>query len=532
MRSSGLLFIFVITFSAASFAETSAVEAEAQSELQAISEDGQVVSSEGTSIAEQSTTDENGNVDEAEVDLTLVDEETLKLRFDTGYEAFEKEDYYTSVEHFYNFVTDANEGTKNLEWGQFFLALSYQKLGLQHAAVDTFTQLLAKKPNPQITTAVLRYFEELSFTDSYDQELMIDFGLVNQDFGFVDEELQDFINYQQGLYNWRVGLVAWGDENFAQIGPESPYHYRAMYDIALQKVYAGDIETAQSLIDTILKHKDLPESFLAKAELLSARLFFELREFEKAIPLYEEAVERGDGTSPILLELAWSYYLMGDRERALGLLYAFQAPSYEKLFAPEYFILKAHIYKDVCYYNAAEAVSDAFTARYQNTLDALYDREPPLSESFAQIHQPLLSRPGVEQYWKQMERLQDEKKKFSKNKLLPENLIAHLTKLYDLKIDSVAWYLKQTLETQFEQLANQTLVIEEEMSLIEYEIGVQRYQNALDSVVLEEKGDELAAQRERMVEYKFQGEYWNDELDSFVIELENACATTEVWESF
>lgn len=258
MKSSVLPFIIISLFSFNCFAATTPADATAPQTAEEVVADLNDLDSAESAEAESQ--------DEA---LALVDEETLKLRFDTGYEAFEKEEYYLSAEQFFNFVTDANEGTKNREWGQFFLALSYQKLGFQHAAVDSFTQLLSKKPNPQITTAVLRYFEELSFTDSFDQELMIDFGLVNQDFGFVDEELQDFINYQQGLYNWRVGLVAWGDENFAQIDPASPYHFRAMYDIALQKVYAGDIDTAQELVNNILKHKELSEAFLAKTELLA-----------------------------------------------------------------------------------------------------------------------------------------------------------------------------------------------------------------------------------------------------------------------
>jgi len=426
-------------------------------------------------------------------------------------------------------VEDVNEETLNREWGEFFLALSYQELGLQHASVDTFAHLLGSKPNPQIVAAVLRYFEELSLTDSYDQELMLDYGVVNQEFGFVEDDLQDFIHYQQGLYNWRVGLVSWGDENFARISSSSSYNYRVMFAQALRYVYHGDIEQALQLTQQILEQEELPQDLQADSELMAARLHFEKREFEQAIPLYAKAVARGDGTSPILLELAWSHYLMGDREKALGLLYAFQAPSYRNLFAPEYFILKAHIYKDVCYYEAAQKVSAEFSERYQVALDALYDREIQLNPKFSELHQPLLSRKGITGFWKLLQRLQKEQGQMAEQKW-PEALLAHLNTLYQLKIDSTQWNLQQAIINNFDQLANQTLVISEEMDLIEYELGVQRFQNKLDSVALREEGDVLAEQREKHVAYKFQNEYWNDELGHLVIELESTCQTGNAWE--
>jgi hypothetical protein len=162
-------------------------------------------------------------------------------------------------------------------------------------------------------------------------------------------------------------------------------------------------------------------------------------------------------------------------------------------------------------------------------MDALYEREDTLSDHFAEIHQPLLSRSGVRIYWNLLKRLQREELLIGKAGL-PSDLVAHLEKLYQLKIDSTTWNLRQALSAHFEQLANQTLVISEEMNLIEYEMGVQRFQKKLDSVALHEEAEILEEQRKSYVEYPFQNEYWNDELGHLVIELENACVEEQAWE--
>ena len=47
---------------------------------------------------------------------------------------------------------------------------------------------------------------------------------------------------------------------------------------------------------------------------------------------------------------------MGNPEKAMGLLYAFEAPSFWRHFTPEYYVLKSLIYKDVCHYREALAV--------------------------------------------------------------------------------------------------------------------------------------------------------------------------------
>jgi hypothetical protein len=466
----------------------------------------------------------------AETTSQLVDDETLQRRFDQGFQSYQSGKYERAMQQLFSFVSDASEETLNVEWGEFFLALSYEELGLQHAAIDTYAHLLGRKPNPQIVSAVLRTFETLSFTDSYDQELMLDYGVVNQDFGFVDESLQDFINYQQGLYNWRVGLVSWGDENFSKVKPDSHYFHRINLAKAHRFVYHGDMANALSFVNQILEQTGLPDDLTADAELLAARLHFEQRAFDQAIPLYANAVSRGNGTSPILLELAWSHYLMGDREKALGLLYAFDAPSYRSLFAPEYFVLKAHIYKDVCYYQAAERVSSEFSDRYQSAMDALYDRKKRLNPDYSELHQPLLSRQGVNLNWNLLKRLQSERPLINE-KDWASPLVEHLKGLYRLKIESASWKLQQSIKAHFDQLANQTLVISEEMSLIEYEMGVQRFQNTLDSVALHEEAERLARQRDGSVAYKFQNEYWNDELGHLVIELESNCHADAVWEA-
>jgi hypothetical protein len=80
-------------------------------------------------------------------------------------------------------------------------------------------------------------------------------------------------------------------------------------------------------------------------------------------------------------------------------------------------------------------------------------------------------------------------------------------------------------------MANQLLQYEEEAHLMEYEIGVDMYQRVYESHYREEKsGEEKAG--DGMVVYPFQGEFWNDELADYHVQLPNKCNNTEEWDIF
>jgi hypothetical protein len=68
---------------------------------------------------------------------------------------------------------------------------------------------------------------------------------------------------------------------------------------------------------------------------------------------------------------------------------------------------------------------------------------------------------------------------------------------------------------------------------MEYEIGLVMYQRVSQIHYDEEENPAAEKAKPRKVAvYNFQGEYWNDELATYQVELENKCQNMEEWDIF
>jgi hypothetical protein len=68
---------------------------------------------------------------------------------------------------------------------------------------------------------------------------------------------------------------------------------------------------------------------------------------------------------------------------------------------------------------------------------------------------------------------------------------------------------------------------------MEYEIGLDMYQRVSQIHYEEEEDPAVEKDKPRKVAvYNFQGEYWNDELATYKVELENKCQNMEEWDIF
>jgi hypothetical protein len=127
----------------------------------------------------------------------------------------------------------------------------------------------------------------------------------------------------------------------------------------------------------------------------------------------------------------------------MGLLYSFQAPSFENAFRPEYFILKSFIYKDVCNYKNALYVVNEFKERYGEAITRLYERSLP--EENTQLMLVLLNKPDVAKTFKFLDLLEKEK---AQCESIPDELLKnYLVRIYELQIEESSETLKKQYMT-------------------------------------------------------------------------------------
>jgi hypothetical protein len=456
-------------------------------------------------------------------------EEELGQLFSEGYDRFEHKKYQQACQLFYQYLSEKTPDSADYEWAEFFFGVGLKRLGYSQAAVDSLTGLLTRKPNTKIATYILEMLEQISRSGPFDRDLVVIRGICDESYGFAEGHLADFVHYYQGEYDWEHGLFEWGDKHFSLIEQDTYYHNKYLFKRALRAYYDNRIDTSISMLKKILLKLADGDPLKDDARKTLARLYYEVGKFSEADFLYQQIEMNIIDQAQSLMERAWVHYRLGNPERAMGLLYSFEAPSYVNSFTPEFYILKSFIYKDVCHYRKAMQILDQFKGRYGDALDKIYLRRPAQDNQAMLL--VILNKPKIKRIWKFLEMLEKEHQLSKKNP--DEDLKAYLDKLYALKREETEQKFRILVTDEFEKMANEMLRFEEEAHLMEYEIGIDMYQR-IHTYHYTEKSDAPKAKKtlDGRVVYAFQGEFWNDELDNYEVKLPNKCQNAEEWDIF
>ena len=453
--------------------------------------------------------------------------ENARERFLSGYALFQAGKYREACRVLYDGFSRMTPDDADYEWTAFFFGISLGKCGFSHAATDILTHLVTRKPNTKIVSYSLEVLEDISRRGPFDRDLLVDTALCDQSYDFVQGDIADFVNYYQGEYNWDHGLFSWGDIHFGRIRTDSHYHSKVLFQKGLRALYADRTDTAIGFFRKVLAAPGASAVLKDDARKTLARLYYEIGRFADADFLYQQIEMSILDQSRNLLERAWVHYRMGNPERSMGLLYSFEAPSFRNAFTPEFFILKAFIYKDVCHYEEALGVIDQFADRYGDALKQVYDRRPP--EDNDALLLVILSRPRVKRLWQFLTLLQDEQA--ASAKIGDEKLGDYLERVYELKRAEYRRKFRLAVNDEYETMADALLRFEEEAHLMEYEIGLDMYQRVSEAHY-GRRSDGRPEKEDRSAVYRFQGEFWNDELDQYRVTLPDKCQEAEEWDIF
>lgn len=461
--------------------------------------------------------------------LTAVEKNHLREQFLKGYQLFEKKKYKAASPYFYEFISRLTPDDEDYEWAAFFFGVCLLRMGYTHAAVDVIGHLLPRKPNPKIVTYCLEVFETLLRETPCDKRFILETALSDQDYGFVEGEMANFVNYYQGLYDWERGLFEWGNQHFKQIKPWTYYFFKYLYQQALYNVYQDRIGDAIKILDQIVAHPKASRDMRNEARKTLARLLYENGSYDSADFMYTQIQQSILEQSENLLERAWAHYRMGNPEKAMGLLFSFEAPRFKDAFRPEYFILKSFIYKDVCHYQRALSVVNEFKSRYGDALKHVYARSK--AEDNHALMLVMLSKPQINHTYRFLNLIEEEKAELEQ--IDNAEMRKYLQGIYALQSAESREDLRTQIDDAYAVIANNLLQYEEDTHLMEYEIGLDMYQRVSQIHFEEEQELNVEKKKSRKVAvYNFQGEYWNDELATYQIELENKCQNMEEWDIF
>lgn len=425
------------------------------------------------------------------------------------------------------------------------IARSYEQMGLTYAASVLYREVATERRNLELLPDALRGLERIVKTGRYDEDHIIQGFLAGSEFSDMPSDVQSFLSYYQGLDSIRRGFDAWGDEQFERIDVESDYHWRAVFVYAIRAIAEDRLPEARQLLEWMLSQDEedvehqslvwvddrivrtthdahLPPDLRVEIRRTLARMAFEERRFEESLSQYEAIRELAPDDPEILLEMAWTYFYLGDSRRALGRLIALDAPIHRAYIAPERYVLEAFCLRRICQFGPARQAAVRLWERHGDALEDLL-AGVPMTESAA-LRAAARRRQGVVDATRFLTQIQRERRDVERRSgQLGQTASTRLTTIYARGLNEARIHEAEILEDETRALASELLDAEEGVRLVVHELSVSMLRGRRrPEGAAERPAEEMSVGGDRAF-YPFIGEFWTDELDDLVVQAEDRC---------
>jgi DNA segregation ATPase FtsK/SpoIIIE-like protein len=442
-----------------------------------------------------------------------------------------EERYDTAMEGFWLFMSERQGHEDGYSLAQQSAAACARKLGLKQLATETYADIVRSSMDRSVTLQALEALNEITHEEVYDERTIVEELLYEKDFGTLPPELNNFVHYFQALMDFRNGYPRWASNHLEKIQGKDEYFHRGTILEALWALKTDQLETCRRLLEEVAREPDVITPVRNEAKKALARVLYEQGDFMGSYRLYREIEAPEYTLADVILEEAWAKYRQRDYKKAMGLLVAFTAPSFQSLFKPEQYLLQTLIYMQYCHYGAARGALDAFQGRYGEVLHAIRQRQD-LTEN-PQSRHILEGLPAVQRVDAYLKELAAEQAALEPLNL-SDGFREHVRPIYELKTAQVERRREKVWNREVERLKRILFDYQEQANLLAYESGMHQYAKVKEMYysggLEEEDAEEVAIPKfSRRTFFAFEGEFWSDELDDYTFFIEDYCDKPEKW---
>lgn len=311
--------------------------------------------------------------------------------------AYNSGNYDEAARYFYE-VTSTTTDAETRFKSEYYLAASFHKLNMPFTAFVYYSAVV--KAGPQHPFHLKAVEGMVAVQDQLEDENLIP-SLLNKNYDkYADAwatlplETLSRINYLIGRMSHRRGKLEEAKQFFEAVPTESPVYGKAQYMIgvtladprfpaASEDEKRKNTEKAVDLFESVLKLtdknlKDMEETRWL-ATLALGRANYNLGEYAKSVGWYERIPRFSKYWDQALFENGFARFQNDDLGGGLGSLQALHAPQFTGAFEPESWILKSTIYYFSCLYEESKAALVEFEGVYlpmQEKLKPLVEGEP------------------------------------------------------------------------------------------------------------------------------------------------------------
>lgn len=308
-----------------------------------------------------------------------------------GVAAFEVGDFQRASLNFYNVMLQADYGSPLAQRAQYELMHTLAEMGLLYGARLVLDEIIDEG-------AAHPYFQDsASSMITIARRLPGDNEVLDRVSKFaelfperIEPQYRDEFAYLLGEYYYGAGELEAATDYLAAVSPDAELYPKARFLSAITHVRQYDAEGAAQDLNIILQRvrdargaerREL-EHIGQLAQITMARMFYSTGEYDKSIDYYKNIGQDSSYWLASLFESSWAYFQTDEYNRALGNLHSLNSPFFNDQYYPEAPVLQAVIFFYNCQFDQVRLALDEFQYVYaplrdelQITIDGFLDNE-------------------------------------------------------------------------------------------------------------------------------------------------------------
>ncbi len=473
--------------------------------------------------------------------------------YNRGLSAFNAGDYEIAAELFFG-LTEEGRDPDVRPRAQYYLGQSLARKGLSVSALVEYAAILAAgKAHPFHLKAVEGLVDLQGRLN--DQDLIP--NLLNNYFSDDWKSLPPAVfaraNYLVATIQVRRGNLDRARRLLLSVPPDSDVYPKARYLLGVVMVdpkFPGGPREAEALsaFESVLALPTQGRSDLENTRQLAllavGRLYYGQRQYGRAMEAYDRIPRFSRFWNQALFENGFARFQNDDPGGALGSLQALHAPQFAGAFEPESWILKSTIYYFNCLYEEARSSLKEFDRIYLPMAEALRPLLAPnerdvrdffrvISDPAAGIPRPILlwvrSSERMIAVFEVLTQIDEEKAALtSESRWRSGRLVPELIAALDQNADTLRQVGGQLAKNRLVEAADNIKGFADQAEIIRFEITKAEKELAESGIdqkklLAEQKLYRPAIPGENWNYWKFQGEFWIDEIGYYQYTLKRGC---------
>lgn len=458
--------------------------------------------------------------------------------FEAGRRQFESGNYDRALNLFSQAINQSTDPSQRNK-AYYFQGLALFEMGLYFSSYVSFRNVLLTADDKSKEVYEKAIKNAVVITDKLDMVERIGKLIDKLPAGYIPSSVSSIAHYAQGKYEFSVGSTDAAMSHLKSVNPESQFYDKALLHLGILATKKKDYKEAAFYFDKLLSitrgKKDLfPLQELARLNL--ARTVYSAGDMEKSVELYSQFLSSSPYWLTVLHEASWPLMRVNDTTVSLGNLHTVLSPFYREDLVGEAYILRATILFSLCKYEEMRRTLGQFFALYDPAIRAMQQETSSLGSNEAYFR-AYTSQKGINRaFFNYIKR--------------DAGISRDMKILQMLKVEraNIARFSRN------DQMAQMAKLIEEAQKSLENEIGgvLQKLHRRKLAELLEQREQanylkvEIVTGEKELIEgqrglppkritdvetsvaagyhfWPFTGEYWQDELGTYVYTTESAC---------